>query len=199
MFKGGQVMKEIIEKEIMAIVPKYIENKGNCTWIYTRDGIVELEKSIKTVIKNIAKYYHLDLRASNKCYKELLYTKKNLPIPFTPDKIFILVKMRRPIGQHDGAYGYLDINSIEKINYKEELDLYPRIILKNSEILEALCTLETLHKAIKNGEIVRELLKSKYKKGLGESATIYQDEDKPATKGDLALLYMEISRLHPKE
>lgn len=188
-------MEKIIKKDILAIVPKYIQNKGNCTLIYTRDEIVEMERSIKTVIRNISKYYHFDLKESNSTYKELLYTKKNPPIPFTKEDIFILVKMRKPIGQHDGAYGYVDLDSIDRIEYKKGVDLYPNLLLKNGESLQALCTLVTLNRAIKNGEIVRQVLKSKYEGGVGESSVSYLDEDSPATKRDIALLFMEISRL----
>lgn len=191
-------MEKTIEKQIMAIVPKYISNKGNCTIIYTEEGIVEIEKSIKTVIKNISKYYHFDLKESNSTYRKLLYCRKNPPVPFTKKDIFILVKTRKPIGKHDGAYGYIRIDSIENIEFNKKEDLHPRIIFKNGQFIQILCTLDTLHKNIKNGEIVKKLLNSKYENRVKERGSLYLDENKPATKADIALLFMEINKLQIK-
>lgn len=188
-------MENIIRNDIMAIVPEYIHNKGNCTRIYTRAGIFEVEKTIKTVIRNISNYYHLDLKQSNITCKKIFYTKKNLPIPFTPNDIFIMVKTRKPLFKDDGAYGYVRINTIKNIVFEKDKDLNPRIIFDNKESLEVLCTLRTLYKNLKNGEIIEMLLNQKYATIVREPYSIYFDEDKPATKKDISLLCMEILKL----
>ncbi len=69
-------MEKIIEKDIEAILPIYMNDIGNCTVIYTRKDKIILEKVIKTIIKNLCQYYHLDLKASNKTYGDLLSIKK---------------------------------------------------------------------------------------------------------------------------
>lgn len=188
-------MESIIKKDIMAIVPKYIQNKGNCTLIYTKSEVIEVNKSIKTVIRNICKYYHLDLRASNDTYGKLLCARKNPPVPFTSNDIFILVKTRKPIGQHDGAHGYVKIDSIDKIVYKSERDRYPCIILASGQSIEALCTMGTLNKNMSNGVLVKKLLGQESSNTVRETSPMYLDEEMPATKKDIALLYMMIMKL----
>lgn len=188
-------MEKLIEKRILAIIPKYVSDKGNFTLVYTEKGIVEIEKSIKTVIKNISNYYHFDLKQSNNTYKNLLYHRKNPPVPFTDESIFILLKTRKPVGKHDGAHGYILIDAIEKIVFEEGKDIHPKILLTNGELLEVLCTVHTIRKSIKNGNIVKKLLQYKHASTIKEKKRLSLDGNMPATKADIALLFMEICKL----
>lgn len=43
----------------------------------------------------------------------ILHAKGNLPLILSPDYIFIPVKMRRPIGRQDGAFGYIRVDAIQ--------------------------------------------------------------------------------------
>lgn len=188
-------MEKIIKSDILAIVPIYLSNRGDSTLIITKSGNIELNQNIRTVIKNISKYYHLDLKESNASYKEMFCIKKNPPIPFTPEDIFVMVKTRKPLCHHDGAYGYVRIDAIEKIKFKKGKDTYPQIILKNKETLEVLFSLATLEKHLSQGYILENLLHLDYGKSVKESSSLYLEENKPATKGDISLLYMEIKKL----
>lgn len=45
-------MEKIFQEEIMAIVPKYVDSKGNCTILHRKDlDYLVLDKTIKTVIR----------------------------------------------------------------------------------------------------------------------------------------------------
>ncbi len=188
-------MEKIIEKDIEAILPIYMNDIGNCTVIYTRKDKIILEKVIKTIIKNLCQYYHLDLKASNKTYGDLLSIKKHPPIPLTKEKVLIQVKTRVPIGKHDGAYGYINIDSIDKIKSSKESLKKTIIQLKSGRTIEAHCMKSTILKNINNGRIVQGLIQGKNHFQVKEEENLYLLEDAPATKRDIALVYMKLMEI----
>ena len=188
-------MENIVSKHIMAILPVYIKGKGNCTYIYTREGMLELGLTIKTVIKNLCVYYCLDLKSCNKTYGSLLSSKYRPPIPFNNDNIFIQFKTRTPIGKHDGAYGYFNINSIKGT---KSIGKTTSIYLLDDEEIEVLMSIYTVKKYINNGEVVRKLIKDNKSKVIKDSLNFYEEENAPATKSDIALLYLKILEIRER-
>ncbi|MDR7869336.1 MAG: competence protein ComK [Tissierellaceae bacterium] len=185
-------MKDIIEKGIEAILPVYIKDRGNCTVVYTKEDRIIIEKTSKTVITNLCKYYHLDLRASNKAYGDLLTIKKHPPIPFTYDQIFIPMKTRKPIARHDGAYGYVNMESINKIS-KSKIENNTLIYISKDRPIEVYSRLCTIQRNINNGEIVKRLFRRSDL--VREVDSLYMAEDTLATKKDIAMVYKEIMEL----
>ena len=108
-------MKDILKGDIQALVPIYTKEGGNYTKILLKDKQVLLEKSIRTVLRDICKYYHYDLKISNRDYGSMINVKKTPPIPFTRDLILIAVKTRSPIGKDDGAFSYVNIERIKTL------------------------------------------------------------------------------------
>lgn len=185
-------MNDIVEKGLEAILPVYIKDIGNCTIIFTKEDEVILEKTIKTVITNLCKYYHLDLKASNKTYGNLLTNKKHTPIPLTYNQIFIPIKTRKPIAKHDGAYVYVNIDSIKSIsvsNTKNNCLIY----ISNNRVIEVYSKLCTIQRNINNGGIVKRLLKRNNL--INDVDNLYIAEDTLATKKDIAMVYREIMEI----
>ncbi len=188
-------MEKIVSKHIMAILPVYIPDKGNCTYIYTEEGIIEISFTIKTVIKKICEYYCLDLKSCNRTYGNLLSSKYRPPIPFNRDNIFIQFKTRNPIGIHDGAYGYFNINSIKKT---KSIGKNTIIYLLDDKEIEVLMSIYTVKKYINNGEVVRKLIKDDKSKSQKDSLNLYEEENSPATKSDIALLYLKMLEIRER-
>lgn len=187
-------MEQIIQKGIEAILPVYIKDRGNCTTIYTREDEFILEKTIKTIISNLCKYYHLDLTASNTTYGNLLSIKKYPPIPLTHDQIFIPIKTRIPIAKHDGAHGFVNINAIEKVvTSKSENNSI--IYLSNNKTIKVYSKDCTIQRNINNGEIVKRLFKRTNSPIIKEQESLYEAEDAIATKKDIAMVYKEIMQI----
>jgi len=182
-------MKEWIENDLLAIIPTYDGENGNCTYLETDKGRIKVKKTIKTVIRQLCGHYQLDLSQSNNYYRKLLPIKVNIPIPITPELVYIQLKVREPIGKDDGAMGYIKLKAIEKI-IKKEGDVLIR--LNNKVELKALCTFETIDKQIHYGEIVRELVGKKEYSLVKESLEYYNQQDGPAMKSDIARLYMKL-------
>lgn len=186
-------MEKIIKKNILVIEPIYIKDIGNCTRIYTeKEGSIEIEKTIKTVINNISKYYCFDMKEGKKKYGELLNIKKFPPIAFNPNNIFIYIKMRKPISIHDGAYGYIRYDVIEKIIEKDNIRI---IKLKNGEQISTLSSISIINKRINNGKIVKRLSEDNINSILKEDPEFYINKNQLATKSDIALLYMKMLEL----
>ena len=188
-------MEELVQKKVMALLPVYIVDSGNCTYAYTSEGIIELKLTIKTVIKNMCGYYYLDLKSCNKTYGSLLSSKYRPPIPFNKDNIFIQFKTRTPIGRHDGAHGYFNLSSIQKIKSKGKNTV---IYLENNQELEVLMSINTVKKYINNGEIVKKLIKENKISRSKETLSLYDDANTPATKSDIALLYLKMLEIREK-
>lgn len=188
-------MEDLVSKHIMAILPIYIRGKGNGTYIYTREGVFEVGLTIKTVIKNLCEYYCLDLKSCNRTYGSLLSSAYRPPIPFNSDNIFIQFKTRTPIGKHDGAYGYFNINSIKRTKSTGKNTI---IYLLDDEEIEVLMSIYTVNKYINNGEVVRKLINDRKSKGPKESLNFYDAENTPATKSDIALLYLKMLEIRER-
>ncbi len=188
-------MEEWIKDDLLAIIPTYDGENGNCTYIETMDGRIKVRKTIKTVIKQFCGYHQLDLKESNKYYRDLLPIKVNLPIPLTPELVYVQLKLREPIGKDDGAMGYVKLKAIEKV-IKKNGDVFIR--LKNRTELQTFCTFETVDRQLHYGELVRELIGKKESKIVKESLEYYNQQDGPAMKSDIARLYMKIDDLLSK-
>lgn len=151
-------MENINFKEIQCIVPKYVKSIGDCTIIYTDLDEYLVKKQISTVITNLCRKRGIDLKASNSFYGQILGVKKNPPIPFSVDDIYIHVKTRVPVLKTDRAHGYINLKALDKV-IKNKEDSYPRILLKNGLELEILTNKKTLDAHIQNGKLVRHMKK----------------------------------------
>jgi hypothetical protein len=110
-------MENILNKKIMAFVPEYVENRGNCTTIYTKENEpIILDRHIKTFIKNICKYYMIDLTATRKRYSKLVISPNMMPIPLSKHDIFIPFKTRVPLAKNDGSLGYVNMRYIKNLS-----------------------------------------------------------------------------------
>ena len=182
-------MDRLISEQIIAIIPVYIENRGNSTLIYTKKSQETIYKSIKTVLKNLCNHYHLDIKQSNNYYRKFVLNKNSIPTPFSREDIFIQIKVRNPIGKDDGAKGFIRLDSILEI---EENQGFSLIRLENKVDLKCLCSVATIKKQIKNGEIVHKMFKDK--ENLNGQSFI-NDRNRPVLYGDLKELDKKVDQL----
>lgn len=178
----------IVSKKIQAILPIYVPGRGNSTLIHVRENSITVDATIRTVIKNLCIYYHLDLKASNRYFGGFLSIGQGIPLPLTQDDVLIQIKVRRPIGEADGSMGYFNLNAIEKIEKRGKTSI---IFLKNGTAVPCLYTQKTIEKNMSRGRVVKKLYGERYST-IGEDIGSYMDLDAPATKGDMARLFMMI-------
>lgn len=186
-------IEKIVLEELMAFLPIYLALKGNCTLLYTNQGgIMEVDKSIRTTLNNLSKFYLIDLKATKQYYGDLLSTKNRVPIPFNNDNIFVPIKVRKPLCKNDGALGYVNIKYIKKVSKSKDNTI---IHLDKGFTIECLNSTGTVNKHIKNGYIVKKLCEEKHSSVTISEYDFYNEYDKPATKGDIALLRKEILKI----
>lgn len=177
-------MEQIFKEEIMAIIPKYVESKGNCTIVHRKnlDPLV-MEKTIKTVIKLIGKYYMIDLNSMKQRYSSLLSSRNLIPIPLSRNDIFIPFKTRIPMYKNDGAFSYINMKYIKNVKNNNETT---KVILNNDLEILCLCNIDTVNKHLRNGKIISKCYEERTM-GVHESEEVYNNFI-PATKADIQLL-----------
>ncbi len=106
---------DLIKRGIMAISPVYKKGIGDITIVKLEDEEIIIERNIKTVLNNIAKFFLLDLTESRRYYSQYLDKKKNIPMVYNGDNIYIVVKTRNPIGKNDGAMSYVNSRYISGV------------------------------------------------------------------------------------
>ncbi|QIB27517.1 hypothetical protein [Caloranaerobacter azorensis] len=153
-------IEKLFKDGIMAIMPIYIDMYGNCTKVITlKTQENYLFKSVKTVLKNMAKFYALDLMASREYYGKIIGISNTVPIPFDSENIFVPLKVRKPIFKNDGSFGYFNLKFIYDIK-EEKSGVY--IILEGNIKVRINQTLKTAYKHIRHGEIVKRVYDKKH-------------------------------------
>lgn len=184
-------MKDIFSKEIIAIIPTYLPDRGNCTRVYTDREELIINMTIKTVIKRLCAHHRLDLRASNRHFGGLISIKNAIPIPLSKDNILIQGKVRKPIGKDDGCMGYFNLNSIKKVKALKNDTL---IILDNGVEIQCICSPDTIKRHMNHGELIKKLYEDR-QPIVSEAMEYYVASDTPATKSDIARIFMMIQEI----
>lgn len=148
-------MRDLVQRKIIAILPHYTGQGANFTRVKLLDGEeVLLQKTINSSLKCLCRFYHYDLIASNKTCGEMLNIKKTPPIPINGDIVLIALKTRSPIGKDDGAYSYINIEMIKRIQGET-------IHFKNGDHMKVSCSHKTIEKGIKQARLLKEMMKTR--------------------------------------
>lgn len=186
-------IEKIISEELVAFLPVYLAMRGNCTLLLTGcGGEYEIEKTVRTLLDQISKFYLIDLKATKKYYGDILNIRNLTPIPFNRENVFIPIKVRKPLYKNDGSFGYVNLRYIKKTFKKEDKTI---IQLTRGKAIESLSSIDTVNKHIKNGHIVRRIFNEKQNITTINERDLYENYDKPATKKDIALLINEILKI----
>lgn len=173
-----------IEEGLMAFIPVYLDMRGNGTVFISRaGGEVVVDRTVRTVINLIAKYFRVDLKASREYYGNIVGSNNLIPLPFDGENIFIPSKVRKPMFKNDGSLGYFNIEYIERIDEEDEFGV---IILCDGHRIKTLNTKATIEKHVREGELIKKICFE------SEKEYFYDELDKPATKWDIAMLRSEI-------
>ena len=162
-------MREILSKNIKALIPFYTEEGCNASLIKTAEGDIIIEKKVKRVLKDICLYYKYDLEGSNKEYGQSVNLKKTPPIPIRPDLIFIAAKTRIPVGKNDGAFSYINISNIGRVKDKA-------IYFKNGEVLNTITNTSTIVKNINLANTIKDSLFHKNQSIRGSITSHFPDK-----------------------
>lgn len=106
-------------------------------------------------MKSIARHYHVDLPVLRASIGELLDCSINVPLPLHQHLVFIPVKVRKPLTKSDGATGYVNLFSIERVipaetGHPEDIRCY--LQLKSGNLIPSLHSIIYVKRKIRQGE-----------------------------------------------
>jgi len=147
--------------KIDAMLPIYVDGTGNCTEVISADKSYIQTVSIETCIKNLADYYNISLYHNRVNYGDELGITNKVPIVINEDLIYIYINVRKPLLDHDAAFGYIDVNSIEEIFEK---DKNAAIKMKSGKEIQTRQSVRSVKKMILNARLAKEIYKEKHRK-----------------------------------
>ncbi|MDW7673438.1 MAG: hypothetical protein SCK28_02760 [Bacillota bacterium] len=151
-------------RKINYLQPIYDEHGGNSTVIGLMGAEpVLVRRKIKTVLKNLAKAFAVDLSAAKQKYGDLVGRYASAPIPLCAALILMPVKMRKPLVKDDGAWGYVVLEKIDSwqaiagpssSNSRKEEKC--SITFKDGSQVVALAGKSSVYSQFKDGQMVRQ-------------------------------------------
>lgn len=109
-------MKSLLKcNKIDAMLPVYVNGIGNCTEIITSEDSIVKSITIETCIKNLADFYNISLYHNRLNYGSELGIVNKVPIVINENLVYIYINVRKPLFDHDAAYGYIDVNVIDEV------------------------------------------------------------------------------------
>lgn len=145
-------MKNIFKGEVMALIPTYVKDQGNSTILFKKGKKpLIINKTIKTCLHLLCKYYMVDLDEVRKRYKPIILSTNLVPITLSKKDIFIPFKTRIPICKNDGAFSYINLRYIEKLGNNEN---GPLVYLHDNIKIQCLSKITTVENHIKNARII---------------------------------------------
>lgn len=155
-------MRDIVNiNDIVAMLPIYEKDMGNCTQIITNDKVYIENSSISTCIKNLADYYNISLYHNRINYGNEIGITNKVPLVINEDMVYIYVNVRKPILKHDAAYGIVNIKAIEKILIHDDK---VNILMKSGMIINTRESSKTIKKRMLDGRVAKDIYKEKHKK-----------------------------------
>lgn len=147
--------------EIVAMLPVYVKDKGNCTEIITKEATFVKNATIETCTKKLADYYNLSLYHNRLNYGQELGITNKVPLVINENLIYVYINVREPMFTHDAAYGLFDVNSIANICDKDGKAV---IEMNSGRIIESRQSTKAVKKAILNARLAKDMYKEKHKK-----------------------------------
>ena len=109
--------------QVIALWPVYDALAGNACQIYLRNGEVKLHpRSLNLVLRDYLRLWALDRQALQRLYAPDDKDRLLAPLAVTADHTLLPLKARKPIGVHDGAYAYLEAESIDPKRLQEDAE-----------------------------------------------------------------------------
>lgn len=140
---------------LLCLVPVYSHDGTNGTEIRCENGTCCFSPlRTKTLVRQLARVFHLDLKAATEYYSELTGRRYAVPIPVRSNLVLIPVRARRARIKDDGTQAYLVKSKIAKISpFKGKT----RITFTDSSYLEVTQSWTSLRVLFTQAELVESI------------------------------------------
>lgn len=147
--------------KIDAMLPIYLDDLGNCTEIITSAESFIKTVTIETCVKNLVDYYNISLFHNRINYGAELGITNKVPVVINDELIYIYINVRKPLLDHDAAYGFIDVNSIE-----EEFNQNGKaaILMKSGRVIQTRQSIQSLKRAMLNARLAKDIYKERHHK-----------------------------------
>ena len=99
--------------QVVALMPSYSPSLGNGTTVYLRSGLqVDLPCTTATALRSYLSLWGLSPSSVRALYGDTT-TDRIKPLAIAPGQTLIPLRAREVIGSRDGAYGYLELESLQ--------------------------------------------------------------------------------------
>ncbi|HHY90973.1 MAG TPA: hypothetical protein GX503_04835 [Clostridiales bacterium] len=186
-------IENILAKGLACLMPVYEPGEGNAVKLIADDGSTFIvPRTIKTVLNLICRYYMIHIEACRARYGKILNQRLGVPLAIHGSMVLIPLKLRKPLLPKDGAYGYVNLYSIEGV---EECQNHTRILLKGNVRVLCLQRLHTTLQQINKAKVIAADMPHSPHTGGDRVHDFYVQYNTPATRGDIARLQLEILEL----
>ncbi len=153
--------------EILGFVPVYSE-QGNSTVILS-GSIAEkrldqhiIKRTLKSVKRDLARCYALDLKAQAEILRSLYRRAYPLPFYLPDNRVFVPLKLRKARVLRDAVYGYIEIDIIDRIATTVSEDLESiEVIFVNGEKLRVYSQVSTIRHSLYFGAEIKKSISTK--------------------------------------
>lgn len=136
----------------LAVLPIYADGIGNVCEIYDFNGnVTQLNHTVRTQMSQFARIRNQDFHFIKHKVHTILGIKKNIPLAYAHDFIFIPIRVREPRTKNDGAHAYIRLNAIGKVSDYQ-------ITLVTGEVLSCLQKKEAIQEALRRAKVVEQVL-----------------------------------------
>lgn len=155
---GGMNMGMIpigkIRDEVIGVRPMYTET-GNSTLLYLRSGEVLDERSSRSVMGALFQSYGIDQKAQRRNMEDVLQRHGVMPF-YIGKRVFIPVKVRKPLAENDRVYGYVNLKYVKDV---EPVGLQECILsLTDGRSIEVLSSRKTVAQSLEMGRRLQSML-----------------------------------------
>ncbi len=144
-------------ENICVMMPCYSRDGHNCTKVILDDGRDYIEKvRIRTMMKRMYEHYMMDARA----YERKLRSKLGpgpIPVRMSAEKVYLPIKMRKPFGRDDGAFGW--VNALCIVEVAKVSGGVSSIRLQNGVDLEVLESVDVIERKRERVTLIDELFR----------------------------------------
>jgi len=159
--------------DINCLIPIYEQQGGNSTEVWLAGGEkIVIPYKTKTVLKNLAKVFAVDISQLKRKYGVLVGKKVAAPLAFHPELILLPIKIREPFAKDEGANGYIVHNKVKGCTPGGKIKT--QITFYDDTALDCLQGVTSVNLSIAHGEIIGRECRKNLQTAVQEKEELYR-------------------------
>lgn len=147
---------EEMKKEIAVLIPASHPQGGEATLLITVKGEKILDRrSANWIMKRLAEYHNIDLRAIKKNYGPLLDKKRYIPFPLSKKLVYLSLTLKTDTVPKDKRMSYVSLEQIRGVEKKEDQNI---ILLRNGVELICCNTMPTIRTRFRDSRLIQKII-----------------------------------------